>query len=346
MNTQLYATNSPRYRCRKRLRFFFVSILFATVLSSCVLPPSPDVQGVLPREELDFISQVTLGHEFARSGSLDRAEVIFRQAVRQRPNVSSVHNDLGYVLLQQDRLVEAEASLKRALQLDRYNISALDSLAKVLYRQGQHRDSIAALQLELDSIYRLRDSERIKRLGVDLKNRDFAIIFRNLASSYLAIGEFDEAVCYSNLAITVDEGDYQASQHARLLISLGYFTKAEELIAYYASARGDEIVPTMLLDLSAVDFVSNKFQESYDNAQKFINTGKAGADEQVIAQLLKLAAVAAGAVSPESREEILNQLLKVDPKYCSGKQPDSIAVWPSAVKAAINEQLTTNCQDG
>lgn len=321
-------------------------VILAVAVPSCVLPPSPDVQGVLPREELDFISQVTLGHEFARSGSLDRAELIFRKAVRQRPNVSSVHNDLGYVLLQQDRLGEAETSLKRALQLDRYNISALDSLAKVLYRQGQHRDSIAALQLELDSIYRLRESERIKRLGIDLKNRDFAIIFRNLASSHLAIGEFDEAVCYSNLAITVDEGDYQASQHARLLISLGYLSKAEELLTYYATSRGDEIVPTMLLDLAAVNFVSDKYQDSYDNSQKFINSGKAGADEQVVAQLLKLASLAAGATSPESREEILNQIVKVDPKYCLGKQPDSIAVWPSAVKAAINEQFTISCQDG
>jgi tetratricopeptide (TPR) repeat protein len=295
---------------------------------------------------LDLISQVNLGHEFAKSGSLDRAEVIFRQALRKRPDVSSIHNDLGYVLLQQDRLSEAEQSLKRALQLDSYNISALDSLAKVFYRQARYRESIVGLNLELDSIYRLRESERIKRIGIDLGNRDFAIIFRNLASSHLAIGEFDEAICYSNLAVTVDQGDFQASQHSRLLVSLGYFDKAEELIGYYVSSRGEDIVPTMLLDLAAINFIKGKYQESFENSQQFINSGKAGLDEQIIAQLLKLAAMEGGARSPETIDEILKQVRDNDPKYCLGKQPESVALWPFGVKAAIKKQLNSSCQDG
>ena len=313
---------------------------------SCVLPPSRDVKGVLPPEELDLISQVSLGHEFALSGSYDRAEVIFRQALRKRPNVSSIHNDLGFVLLQQDRLLESEESLKQALKLDRYNISALDSLATVFFRLGQYADSATALQLELDSIYRLRGSERVKRLGNDLTGKDFAVILRNLASAYLAAGEFDEAICYSHLAITVDQGDYQASQHARLLIGLGYLKKAEELIQYFIGLRGDDVAPSMLLDLAAINYEMKKFQSSFDNAQQFINSGKASKDDQLSAQLLKMAAMDRGAESPELKTEILDQVTTDDPKFCLKKQADTLQLWPSGVRAAITEQLNNICRDG
>ena len=59
------------------------------------------------------------------------------------PDFAPAYNDLGYVLAQQDKIVEAEAAYRRAIQFDAEEPNYRLNLGDVLRRKGQFRESLA-----------------------------------------------------------------------------------------------------------------------------------------------------------------------------------------------------------
>ena len=75
--------------------------------ASCVVPPTGLEPVVIPADEFSFVSSVKRGKDYALGGRLLQAEEHFRAALRYSTEVSSVYNDLGFVLHGQSRFDEA-----------------------------------------------------------------------------------------------------------------------------------------------------------------------------------------------------------------------------------------------
>ena len=104
-------------------------------------PPNDLESSYLPPEEANMLSTIQRGKDLALSGRLRLAEAEFRKALKLAPRLSTLHNDLGFVLLGLDRFSEAEDSFRRALELDLSNMTARDHLARTLYRQQRYLEA-------------------------------------------------------------------------------------------------------------------------------------------------------------------------------------------------------------
>jgi protein O-GlcNAc transferase len=75
-----------------------------------------------------------------------QADAYLAEALRSNPLLASAHDNVGVLLLAQNRFAEAVVSLRRAVELDRRNTSTQLNLANALLRNGQTDDAIAAFR--------------------------------------------------------------------------------------------------------------------------------------------------------------------------------------------------------
>ena len=87
-----------------------------------------------------------LAASLARSGELPEAERHFRAALKQKPSAQT-HTALGLVLKQQDRLDEAIASLREAIEADPEYPAAYDQLGTILAEQGKLEEAAHYFEL-------------------------------------------------------------------------------------------------------------------------------------------------------------------------------------------------------
>ena len=66
------------------------------------------------------------------------AEQLLRGAAQQQPEDLGPRNALTWVLLETNRLPEAEAEAKKVLKADEQNVRAMQLLAQGYYRQGKY----------------------------------------------------------------------------------------------------------------------------------------------------------------------------------------------------------------
>jgi tetratricopeptide (TPR) repeat protein len=91
-----------------------------------------------------------MGARLLAGGRLKEAEDFFRRSI-EKTATSAALNDLAECLRQQKRLAEAEASARRALELDPGLTAAQDTLANVLCDGGRFADAEAAAALAVAS---------------------------------------------------------------------------------------------------------------------------------------------------------------------------------------------------
>ncbi|MHC4982416.1 MAG: tetratricopeptide repeat protein, partial [Planctomycetota bacterium] len=93
------------------------------------------------------------GHYFEEAGDLAGAEKAYRKAVELGPKNPFGHNNLGYILLCQGRLEQAEAHLLEALKYRPKFAIAQTNLGLVLQKEGRIAEAIRHFQkaLEIDS---------------------------------------------------------------------------------------------------------------------------------------------------------------------------------------------------
>lgn len=85
---------------------------------------------------------------FARAADATRPAIAqFEAAVALEPDAGELHHRLGVALLESERYEQARAPLARAIELRPRELSWRLPMAKVLYRLGDTRGAVAALQL-------------------------------------------------------------------------------------------------------------------------------------------------------------------------------------------------------
>src|SRR5207244_13216180 len=91
-----------------------------------------------------------LGVLFAEEGLREEALEEFRRAVALRPDSSESHFNLGWALLCEDELCQAEATLQESVRLDPGNVEGLYALALLHQRTGAYARAVEALKQAIE----------------------------------------------------------------------------------------------------------------------------------------------------------------------------------------------------
>ncbi len=134
-----------------------LSELYTALAESLVRAGRPDdaiatLRGALATRPRDEDLLYALGSAFERAGQAEVAMAQMRALLAVNPDHAEALNFLGYTYAEQGiRLEEAEKLVRRALELKPRSGHALDSLGWVLFRRGDHRRAVEALE-QADSL--------------------------------------------------------------------------------------------------------------------------------------------------------------------------------------------------
>lgn len=126
--------------------------LYAALADSLVRAGSADeavaaLRGALARRPGDEVLLYALGSTYDLAGRRDAALAQMRALLALAPNHAEALNFVGYTLAEQGvRLDEAERLVRRALELKPRSGHVLDSLGWVLFRRGDLRRAVEALE--------------------------------------------------------------------------------------------------------------------------------------------------------------------------------------------------------
>jgi Tetratricopeptide repeat/Glycosyltransferase family 9 (heptosyltransferase) len=152
------------------------------------------------------------GNEFLAAGDVARAEACYRQSVDAAPNSAAAHLALGFVLLQQERLAEADESLERAVSIEPGDADGHYLRGGLARQQGRFDDAIEHFG-------------RALQLNPKLAEAHF-----NLGAVFRAQGRIDEALQHLSSAIALKQDFREARLVKSLLLLLrGNFAEGLEL---------------------------------------------------------------------------------------------------------------------
>lgn len=306
-------------------KFIFI---FLVLLTACINPPvggNPDQ--VIDDKELSILSYVRRGKEYARAGRMDVAEVEFRKAVRIAPDYDVSYNDLGFVLQAQKRNSEAIAAYKKALELKPSSLIYKNNYARALYASSQHELAVKNF-IEVAADYEAREKPP----------KEFSLVelYRNIATTYYALGNISDALCYSNLARTIYPTQEVTAQHMRLLLSQNLTKPVVDVIKGALTVHGENLHSNLLLDYAIALYVEGNRDLSKQAFLKLISRPDTDFSDKQLARLLT------SSISSDSEGELLRESIFEDDKdFCSTYLVDQENYWPytlvEKVELTINE---------
>lgn len=157
-----------------------------------------------------------LGNVLLKQQRLDEAAACYRQAIDLRPDFSEVHSNLGYVLRKQGRLNEAVACLRKAVHLNPHNPRAHYNLGEAVEKQG-----------------RLEEAATCYRKVIDLQP-DVPEAHNNLGYALGEQDQLDEAIACLRRAIAIRSNYAQA--YSNLGFIFGKQQRLQKAVACYRSA--------------------------------------------------------------------------------------------------------------
>lgn len=151
-----------------------------------------------------------LGYDAYRDGDVDAALLQYRTALTISPGSPHVLNNLGLALRRSGDLDAARETLEAAVAADDQSLPALSNLAS-LYRDLGLEDDAAGIHARIEAVrsnspYHLyvkgrlclergdfAEAARVLRLAL-LKERENALLYRELASAYDGMGEIEKSL--------------------------------------------------------------------------------------------------------------------------------------------------------
>jgi len=130
-----------------------------------------------------------LGKVLLAQDKYAEAEAACREAVRLEPGNAAYHDDLGKVLLAQDKYAEAESAYREAVRLEPGNAAYHDDVGQVLFAQQNYADAEAAQ----------REAARLAP--------DEAVFRFNVAADLRAQGKHEEAEAAYQEALRLEAGN-------------------------------------------------------------------------------------------------------------------------------------------
>ena len=200
----------------------------------------------------DNYSWKILGAVYRTTGR-DRESILANQmAVQLSPTDAKAHFNLGSILHEVDRFVDAEASYKQAIELEPHYVKAYSNLGVTLHELGRLEEAIAHhtqalalrsdyaeahnnLGISLKEVGKLNEAEISHIQAIDLKY-DYAAAHFNLGIVRHELGRLDEARASYTKAIAFKH-DY-AEAHINLGITLQELGRLEDAKANFLKVVG------------------------------------------------------------------------------------------------------------
>ena len=100
-----------------------------------------------------------------QNGKLEEAETLYRNILKENPNLDNVHNNLGLILLSFGKYEEAELSLKKAININPNSANTLNNLGIIFKLLGEHQKA--------------KDCHE-KAIEIDPLNKKIQVVYGNL----------------------------------------------------------------------------------------------------------------------------------------------------------------------
>ncbi|HLX11377.1 MAG TPA: tetratricopeptide repeat protein, partial [Bacteroidota bacterium] len=165
----------------------------------------------------------SLGYLYMLTGMPDSAEVAFKEAERRNPANPDVARLYAMLLIEKNRIDEAETILKTGLQHDSTNYALLDLYGTAKNRNGDHSSAVAVWKSALTL-----------SAGRAAVNPNVSLHFLYCGIFNARLGQADSAVYYGGLAWKKDPSSDNAIG-AALIYSI--LDKKSDLIEWFAKAK-------------------------------------------------------------------------------------------------------------
>lgn len=311
------------------------------------------------------------GNTYLANGQLDAAEQCYRQAIAVDPEFAKAFCKLGFVLKEQGRQVDANATLRRAAVLDPSIADVWFMLSDLTLANARESDAIAQLShaISIDPDFEIAYSSLIQLLlRMRTNDQAQAVAMRALqafpqsAEFHFLLGNFryevkdfegseihfktsiiaqpGNAYAYANLALTLQ----MQNSDADALIAIGHALAQQPDNAEWRMNRG-----VILSKLNRLDEAIATFQEvialSHDYGDAFSNLGSLYQKESKF-DLAESNYRTALAHNPDSTELLLNlgAALQGQRKFSEARKYylDALERDPMYLKAYVN--LSSVCR--
>ncbi len=331
------------------LSFSFLPVsLFLLLSTSCIVPPRELKPSVLPEEELELVSTIKRGQDYALGGRAELAENEFRKILVTRPDLIIAHNDLGYAFLAQEKYEDAEKSFREALKISPSAITPRLNLAKTLYRKGAYPESLK----EYKEALRWHEINEQASRGKDISSEtrklspsELAETYRNISIIHYTMGNIPEAITASTQAKSYERNADQVGNHVRLLLATGHLREAYKESREFVLATKESAPNAIVLDYAVASYAVGQFGISKEAFQKVL-IGEGGDDvDKNIARLGYV--LLTEKEKKKSEQQLLSKAFAEDnPEICEPELMTQKTYIPERVRADLQRAVTMLCNDG
>lgn len=340
-------TTPPMHLCLVRNASSFCSALpvffLLIAITGCVLPPSYLEPEFLNKDELELVTEMRRGRDYAQSGRTDLAEKHFRRAVLLAPKEAVLYSDLGYILFSQNRLEEAKPLLEKALTLSPELLRARDIYARVLYKQGHFEETRDEYNRLLAYFYDYWGGEPGAENGPRFSKQDLVSAYRNLAAVYAVSGSADEAACYSHLAYAQEDPSYDIDYHARFLLMLGRPDLAAKALREYVAAKEGDVVDNVAFDYGVSLYLTGEKKLAEQAFIKISSESNSEAMMRTRSRLFRLLIIRTEGRTQEEHA-IMEALLEEKDSFCDNPSSEELSYLPHEIVALLENTGKELCK--
>ncbi len=230
-----------------------ISAFFTLALLGCALPASEyEDQSFVPRTEIRAVALTREGLAFAARGRFIEAEFSLERALAIFPKEKVIRYNLAVVLMQQARYEEASEILRDLLRQEPNSASYQEAYLALLLSSGKVEEALSGYDKLFEKM--LADGQK--------KPQEVARLSLAAASALVDRGYFDEALCYGLNAYSFAQGQVVVIQVAELLLRLGQFQRAVEIITDYKTKHGEVSEPRLQVAYALALFDSDQIDEA------------------------------------------------------------------------------------
>jgi tetratricopeptide (TPR) repeat protein len=298
--------------------------LFCLSMASCLLPPINTDPKYLEKGEFKELSTITEAKNLTRSGRLDKAEVLYRKLLKQNSKSLIPLNDLGYLMILEERFEEAEIFLKKVIKLEKNFIPARMNLARLYAAKNEFNKVIEQYDIVEDITSSYNQTELVEIIGENL-NPDFnADLYRLKSSAHYLNGDFDEAVCSSEKAMALRAGTFEKNLHARLLMSLEKVDLALSLLKQTVLENQGNVSKELFFDYSLALTSSNEKDNAKLVLDKVLEGGNLSPKELAAAKFMRFGVES----NPADLLVLKDNFAENDSDACKFSSFDVNGYWP------------------
>ena len=308
-------------------------VVYLCSICGCIAPPPEVASNYLPANEVLVASLLKRAEYYLRSGRPDLAEVDFRKAINVSPELPNALNNLGYVLLEQNRSYEAQDYFRQVLLYDPNNSAAIGNYIRARYELGAYDEVIKSYHLLLKGISPISNNALPPTVKLKLTgdNDSLAQVYRDLASVYYVIGDIENAICYSELSVIASNSPIYVLRHARLLLSVNEIKKSMRFLKQLVNGSGGN-TNTAISDYSLTLYLAGDKLLAEQAADRVIGYSASSNADRLTTSMVKLLIIDERVIGEKDSKEkfaiMVESLLDAFPKLCPMKIAKFPLHWP------------------